>query len=486
MKNIQLICTVLVTLVLSTLLIISFDHEKMYAKESPRDLYQVYLRDEKIGIIKSKKLLEKYIDNKQQEIKEKYDVKTVYPPKNLYIQKYIGYESNVLSEKEIYSIIKNKEPFTIKGYVVTIKKETPIKINILNKDIFKKAAETTIEAFVPADDFKLYKEDKQPEIKTTGKIIENLAIEPWPVYKEAYIPVDEYIFTDAKELARYLLFGTLDTQRKYTVKVGDTIENIAFVNKLGVEEFLIVNPQFSNPNNLLSPGQEVEVGLINPIFDVVVEEHIVEDVVQKYQTKIVYDPNILYGTSTVKQKGSDGLYRVVQKIQSVRGERKPGYIAGYEVLKAPIDEIIVKGSKTNQGTVVVELDGTWAWPTRVPYIITSGYGWRWGSFHAAIDISGTGHGSPIYAANHGVILRTGYDGTRGNYIVLKHDKDYYTIYLHLSKIGVKVGQSVTRGQTIGGMGSTGYSTGTHLHFGAHIGEPYTAGTKHFNPLLLYR
>ncbi len=487
MKNIKLIFTVLITLVLSTFLVISFEHEKMYAKQSPSELYQVYLDGKHIGFIKSKALLEKYIDQEQDEVKEIYGVSTVYPPKNLYIQKYIGYEKGILSEKEIYDIIKEIEPFTIKGYVITIGEEEPIKVNVIDKEIFKKAANMTIEAFVLPIDFEMYKEETQPEIRTTGRIIENLYIDPWPVYKEANIAVNEHIFIDERELARYLLFGTLDDQKKYIVQSGDTIENIAFDNKLGVEEFLIVNPQFNNPNNLLFPGEEVEVGLIEPLFDVVVEEHLVEDVVAKHGTKIEYDSTARYGTSYVKQIGVDGTNRIVQKIKSISGERTEGYIASYEVLKPAVNEVIVRGTRTTGGTVIIDSDGNWGWPTNIPYIITSHYGWRWGRLHDGVDISGTGHGSPIYAAKEGTVYQAAYNhSSLGHYVMLSHANDYYTIYAHLSRINVRVGNNVSKGQIIGGMGNTGFSTGTHLHFSVYVGIPYAPGSRSFNPLLLYR
>ena len=203
-------------------------------------------------------------------------------------------------------------------------------------------------------------------------------LEPWPTYKETYIPVDEYIFTDEKKLTRYILFVTLEEQKKYIVQEGNTIENIAFDNKLGVEDYLVVNPQFNKKNILLTPGQEVEVGLIRPVFNVIVEEHLVENMEVKYQTKVVYDNTIPYGTSYVKQKGVNGLNRVVQKIKSVSGNRTEGYIASYEVLRPMVEEIVVKGIKNFYGQIVIDPDSNWGWPTNPLYIITSHYGWRRG------------------------------------------------------------------------------------------------------------
>ena len=146
----------------------------------------------------------------------------------------------------------------------------------------------------------------------------------------------------------------------------------------------------------------------------------------------------------------------------------------------------------------------WAWPTEANYVITSYYGYRWGSWHNAIDISGSGYGSNIYAANNGVVVtvkggcvRGNYscNGRGGNYVVINHNSNnYYTIYMHLKDIKVRVGEVVSRGEVIGTMGNTGnvyprptssnpYG-GTHLHFGLYIGEPYKGGYA-VNPLSLY-
>ena len=82
---------------------------------------------------------------------------------------------------------------------------------------------------------------------------------------------------------------------------------------------MIVNPELKNHNSLLFPGQEVSVGLINPIVEVVVEEHIVEDQVIKFTTETTYDESLPYGQTKIIQEGSDGIERFVQKRQTKNG-----------------------------------------------------------------------------------------------------------------------------------------------------------------------
>ncbi|MDJ0901065.1 MAG: peptidoglycan DD-metalloendopeptidase family protein [Xenococcus sp. MO_188.B8] len=96
--------------------------------------------------------------------------------------------------------------------------------------------------------------------------------------------------------------------------------------------------------------------------------------------------------------------------------------------------------------------------------IISGYGWRWGRLHKGIDIAAP-IGTPIMAAASGEVIFAGWNsGGYGNVVKLKHFNDTITFYAHNSKILVRKGQKVEQGQQIAEMGSTGYSTGPHLHF----------------------
>lgn len=127
--------------------------------------------------------------------------------------------------------------------------------------------------------------------------------------------------------------------------------------------------------------------------------------------------------------------------------------------------------------------GTMQWPVPNYYQITSYYGWRFNNsdYHTGMDISGGGvNGKPVVAANDGVIAKTNYAFTPGRgygiYVIIDHGGKTTTLYGHLSAISVSEGQSVTKGQQIGLVGSTGWSTGPHLHF--EVRE----NNQHVNPL----
>ena len=110
-----------------------------------------------------------------------------------------------------------------------------------------------------------------------------------------------------------------------------------------------------------------------------------------------------------------------------------------------------------------------SWPTNGS--VTSGFGYRWGSLHAGIDIA-NGTGTPIRAAKGGTIILAGWNGGYGNCIVIDHGGGLSTLYGHMSRLRAGDGQRVDAGDLIGDMGSTGNSTGSHLHFETRVnGSP---------------
>jgi len=107
-----------------------------------------------------------------------------------------------------------------------------------------------------------------------------------------------------------------------------------------------------------------------------------------------------------------------------------------------------------------------AWPANGP--VTSGFGFRWGRLHSGIDI-GAGEGSPVEAAKGGTVIMAGYNGGYGNCVIIDHGGGISTLYAHLSRIGTGQGAVVKQGERIGSVGSTGNSTGAHLHFEVRVG-----------------
>ncbi|MDX2302551.1 MAG: peptidoglycan DD-metalloendopeptidase family protein [Microscillaceae bacterium] len=120
----------------------------------------------------------------------------------------------------------------------------------------------------------------------------------------------------------------------------------------------------------------------------------------------------------------------------------------------------------------------WAPPLLNTQLKTSNFGLRWGKFHHGVDL-GLRTGAPVMSVFDGIVKLSTYGGGYGNYIIIRHENGLETLYAHLHQRKVSVGQRVQAGDLIGWGGSTGYSTGPHLHFEVRY-KGYT-----FNPLLLY-
>lgn len=511
----QILITVIAFLVSCLILVIGSNPNTVYAKilgfnnnnNSPRQLYRVYLEGKSIGVIESKKELEDYIDNKQQQLKDKYNVSKVYAPNDLDVIKEVTYNEQISQVETIYQKIeeiKGTSSFTIDGYEINIEgverknnedesyRTEDLTIYVLDKEVFTNSAKKTITAFVDIDSYEAYLNNTQDELaeNETGKIIESLEIKNNITIKKARIPAGDKIYQTEEDLSKFLLFGTSTNQETYIVKAGDTIEEISNSNKLSTDEFLIANTNFKTAQDLLYPGQEVKLGLITPQFDLEEVQHVVSKTTIKKETIYKNDDTQYVGYERVEEEGQDGLALVTDKIYLTNGEEKDVVNVDYVVLSPAINKVIIRGTKHYASSLGGETEvpvgiGSWVWPTNTPYRITSPFGWRWGKHHDAVDIAGTGYGSPIKAANNGIVVQSGYTSTNGNYIIIKHQNNYYTIYAHMAKRYKQVGNVVMAGDQIGTMGDTGFAQGVHLHFGLFIGYPFRGGVA-VNPLSMYK
>ena len=398
------------------------------------------------------------------------EIEKIYTPIGLEVEKVLTYNPSLTSVEEIYSKIVNKKSFTIKGYQFTIKKEDKeIDINVTDKLVFENAVKSFIEVYVGKDEYEAYINNTQTEVKTTGTIIENVYIDQTITVKEKQIPIDEVIYTNAEDLTQFLVYGENPVTKTHKVKSGEMIADIAMANEISSQEFLISNNKYKNENSLIAVGSEVIIKQTNPQLSVVVEKYISEDKEIDYDVVYEYDETQYQGYQKTIQEGSDGLQRVKQRLKIINGEIVYVEPKGKETLKASVDKIIVKGEKLKPN--VGDLNN-WAWMSESGWVYMGGWSWRihpirgTRSFHYGIDIGGTGYNSDIYAANNGTIITMTSHYSFGNYVVIDHNNGYYTLYAHMNKFmpNLKVGDTVLRGQQIGYVGSTGESTGPHIHF----------------------
>jgi murein DD-endopeptidase MepM/ murein hydrolase activator NlpD len=226
----------------------------------------------------------------------------------------------------------------------------------------------------------------------------------------------------------------------HTVVAGDTLYALAQKYGLRAETLIWANNMEQNPD-LLRLGQQLVVLPINAVYHTVVAKDTIESIAKQYKAKpadiIVYEGNHLdpkNPTITVGQK------------LTVPGGSKPIPRKLVKIYSGPVPANAAKGT------------GRFVWPASGS--ITQGFK----PYHRAIDIAGW-TGAQIKAADSGYVVESGWsDEGYGNYIVIDHRNGLQTLYGHLSQIFVSAGNSVGRGALIGAMGSTGRSTGPHLHF----------------------
>ena len=311
-KNILI--TIIVFVLSCTILVIGRHPYSVYAKiigintmqTSPKQLYRVYLAGKSLGVIESKKELESFIDSKQQQLKNKYNVKKIYAPNDLKVIKETTYNEKISSISDIYNKIekiRGKSSFTFDGYKIEITglekkseeegkaiKTDDVVIYVLDKKLFENSVTKTVTAFIDDDRYQAYLNNtqKQLEEKETGSIIKNIYIKNDIKVTKCRIPAEDNIYTSEEELSKFLLFGTTKEQEVYIVKAGDTIETIANDNKLSVNEFLIANTSLKSASDLLFQGQQVKLGLISPRFDTIeIEESYLDNKDNEYLMKIL-------------------------------------------------------------------------------------------------------------------------------------------------------------------------------------------------------
>ncbi len=186
-----------------------------------------------------------------------------------------------------------------------------------------------------------------------------------------------------------------------------------------------------------------------------------------------------------KKEEVEDLKSELEKSYAVVEEEKQNIAASNEETEKMLDElkaeadrltatIIQQGSSSSDSQYT---GGVMAWPTPSSGTITSPYGYRDHpisgsySFHTGVDI-GASSGSSIVAANNGTVISSGWNGGYGKCVIVDHGGGIVTLYAHCSSLYVGVGESVSRGETIAAVGSTGNSTGPHLHFEVRVNGSY--------------
>ena len=252
----------------------------------------------------------------------------------------------------------------------------------------------------------------------------------------------------------------------YTVKAGDTFNAIAYSLDMTPAELSGLNMDVNI--NKLMVGQQLKIQQAVPFLSVInytneTYEEAISSPVEYIETADLY-----VGSTKVKEQGEDGLALVNANATYINGVEIDRVVVTSKTLKEPTTTYMYTGTTPRPKTAS---NGYYTWPLAVKGTITSKYGYRYifGSYswHSGLDI-GSARGTNIRAADGGKVTYAGWRGSYGKLVIITHDDGSQTYYAHCSSIQVKKGDKVYQGQYIAKVGSTGNSTGPHLHFEIRI------------------
>ncbi len=257
------------------------------------------------------------------------------------------------------------------------------------------------------------------------------------------------------------LFKTGPSLKTYTVTSGDNLESLSERSGISVPVLRLLND--------IPVGQDVWAGQTifygKPHRQLTVKNTLTFASAETvpFETEYSYSSDYYEGTRKVLSKGVEGVYEVLYNNVYVNGQASSVTVVSRTKVRDAVPQKVLIGTKT------VAPSGKFIFPLKSYQYVSSPYGWRWlrghRNFHQGYDIAAA-KGTPIYAADGGTVILAGWDGSFGYCVKVDHGNGIISIYAHASSIAdtVYVGKKVYQGEVIAYVGSTGNSTGNHLHF----------------------
>ncbi|WP_214629646.1 LysM peptidoglycan-binding domain-containing M23 family metallopeptidase [Paenibacillus agaridevorans] len=290
------------------------------------------------------------------------------------------------------------------------------------------------------------KEAMSPSVPSSISFVEKVEIKP--------VVADPVNFSSEEELIKRLK-GTDLKPIKYVVKEGDCISCIAQKFNISQDTVYKNNPWIEN--EFINIGDELDLTVRQPKLSVKTEGQYAETVSIPSGVEVTYDATMRVGVSKVANPGKAGKKKLTYQVTKVNGELVEEVVIKEETLEKAVPKQVIQGTKVIKGVGT----GSFTWPIKGP-TITSKFGKRWGRLHTGTDAVSSNLN--IKSADNGKVIKAKYDSSYGNHVIVDHQNGYRTLYAHLSKINVEVGDLLEKGDQIGIMGTTGRSTGVHLHF----------------------
>ncbi|MBQ8605377.1 MAG: peptidoglycan DD-metalloendopeptidase family protein [Clostridia bacterium] len=280
------------------------------------------------------------------------------------------------------------------------------------------------------------------------------------VKKSLFAP--HYLKTDDELRA---MFSSSTDPKYYTIQEDDYLSDISKATGLSKSQLHALNPGLDETR--LVPGKKLNISKPDVYLGIKIVKTIsyTEDIA--YETKKIEDSSMYKTKTKVKKAGVKGEKAITAEVTYVDGVQVSKKILSEEVTREPVTQELYVGTKALPVTTSpLAGTGTFIRPINGGYTSCGYRGYRG---HSGVDLTMSGaYGKPVYASASGTVIYAGWSGGYGKTVRIKHSGGYTTVYAHMSSINVSVGDSVYQGQQVGRIGSTGNSTGPHLHFELRI------------------
>lgn len=270
----------------------------------------------------------------------------------------------------------------------------------------------------------------------------------------------------------YKQFSERESGQEYHVMLeGETLESISEDNGLSLSQIIYLNPAYEESEP--KPGDRIKITDSDSILQVKVVKNVTEVETIPFESFEVEVDGQESGYEKVVSEGVEGERTISYSVTYINGVETARTELNAAVTKEPMDRVVEVAS-TTAIEYIMEGESKFTWPVIGCYKLTSKFGMRnlfnRTALHKGIDIAGgNAYGKTIVAAEGGMVIKARHGSSGyGNHIVIDHGNGITTLYAHCSKLDAKVGQYVTAGQPIAKVGSTGRSTGPHLHFEVRI------------------
>lgn len=438
--------------------------------------YEIVVDGTRYAVVRSKEEATKVLEQ----------VATAFAPHNGTVTLAVAEEQAATTEEKQDEVEGTPEEIT----------KQPLEENILatndasrdHQEDISKVTISGVEAGEQKEEEVTAEDEKAQDIKRT---IESYDFNEEVVIKSCFVEAEKIL---SLEEAEERLKADRYEKEAYELVEGDNIWDIAVAFDTTQERILALNPDIQE-DTVLQIGQVINVERGLPILSITtVEKAIFKELIPG---EIQYKPSETFyeGVTKVIVEGNDGVKELTVEVTKVNGEEVSRQTLAEKVLSEAKVTVIAYGvkkketqeapdtgssngsnSSSNSGgssnTGTSNTSRRYIHPLKGAGRISSTYGPRWGTFHYGLDFAAPA-GTPIYASRAGKVIYSAYNqGGYGKLIIIEHADGTQSYYAHCSSLYVNVGQSVSQGQRIAGVGTTGNSTGNHLHFEIRVnGKP---------------